>query len=95
MLHNIYIKLMAAVFGDAAATSDRVQAIVKGFLGIVFVEIGAGCSFCNAFLTPALADKLALVIGAGAVTLVASLTKRDIAAPGTVVADGATAPAVK
>ena len=80
-MHNLYIKFMTWLAGEAVAHSDRIQIAVKGGLGIIVAQILPKCSVCSSFLTPELMDKLSATIAAFAITLIASVTVRDVVAP--------------
>lgn len=91
-MHDIYVKFMTWLAGEALANSDRLKTLIGGLLGAVLVKGLAGCAFCSTFITPDDATKLAMAIVGSALAMVASLTKRDVAAPGQTVA-GAAVPA--
>jgi hypothetical protein len=91
-MNKLYTKAMAFLVGDAAANSDRVKAGVISTVGIIAVQIAGACSACAMILTPAVVQNISIALGGMAVTLIAALSKRDIAVPGQSVPGAATLP---
>lgn len=90
-MHDLYVKFMTSLAGAALAHSDRLKTIIGGLASIILVHVLAGCAVCATVLTPDAVNQLSAAIGMGALALVASLTHRDVAAPGETV-EGAAAP---
>lgn len=81
-MNAIYTKIMGFLFGEAIANSDRIKIAVAGFVTGLIVNLTKGCSFCQTILTPEVVDLINKGIAGLVVTLIAALSKRDIAAPG-------------
>lgn len=77
----LYKKVMEWLFGAAMANSDRVKSAVYGVITSALVLIAGRCQVCNAFLTPEVSNWIAGTIATLAVSIIAALSKRDIAAP--------------
>ena len=81
-MNYIYTKLMSFAIGEALGNSDRVRVMAVSLAGIIFTHILAACAVCNQILTPDVVRDLTIAIGGFAVTMVASLSHRDVGAPG-------------
>lgn len=88
-MNFIYTKIMGWILGEALANSDRIKVIVAGAISTLILNLAATCAACQPFLTPDLVNRLSMTIAGFVVTMVASLTHRDVAAPGEVVAGAA------
>ncbi len=84
-MHDLYVKIVGWFLGRALANSDRLKVVVAGFIAKGLLTALAGCSVCALVLTPDLVQQLSMSIAGAVLVLVASLTSRDVAAPGQVV----------
>ncbi len=89
-MHDLYVRIMGWIAGEALANSDRLKVTIGGFLAAIALKALSGCSVCASILTPDVVNQLSAGIAVAVVSLVASLTKRDVAAPGQVVEGAAT-----
>ena len=81
-MHDLYVKFMTWVAGEALANSDRVKSLVAAGVGILLVKAIALYPPLAPFLTPENQAYLCNVIAGAAATLVVSLSVRDVGAPG-------------
>lgn len=88
-MNAIYTKIMSWLVGEALANSDRIRVALAGVIATLILQGLASCQVCATFLTPDKVQALSLTIAGTVVTLVLSLTHRDVAAPGETVAGAA------